>query len=374
MTEGFFDLLPNWQEHWNGMPAFNAVNAPPYQTILVHLRSPEARDVFSKLIGQRIARTKETKTVWYPAKPQRKLKGRQFFTTDELMLPRYPVYIISKGRWESRLTSKAFEEMGVPYRIVVEPQEYDNYAAVIDPNKILVLPFSNLRQGSIPARNWVWEDAVKRGSSRHWIFDDNIRNFWRLFNSRRYPVVCPNMFPAAEDFVDRYENVALAGFQYVMFVKDNCVNPAFILNTQIYSNILIRNDLPFRWRGRYNEDTDLSLRVLKQGCCTVLFSAFLAQKIGTLTMKGGNTDELYQREGRLEMAKSLQEQHPDVVKVTRKWGRWQHQVDYSRFKKNKLQLKAHSVSVFDTEVAKRHSEYGMYLKIIEEEEEKDEDT
>lgn len=57
-------------------------------------------------------------------------------------------------------------------------------------------------------------------------------------------------------------------------------------------------------------------------------------------MKGGNTDQLYKQDatfdGRLEMARSLQRQHPDVVKITRKWNRWQHQVDYRPFKANKL--------------------------------------
>ena len=63
------------------------------------------------------------------------------------MNPRYPIYIISKGRWESRLTSKALEKMQVPYRIVIEPQEYFEYSSVIDPDKILQLPFSNLGKG-----------------------------------------------------------------------------------------------------------------------------------------------------------------------------------------------------------------------------------
>ena len=76
------------------------------------------------------------------------------------MNPKYPIYIISKSRWESRLTSKALERMKVPYHIVIEPQEYDNYASVIDKTKILTLPFSNLGQGSIPARNWVWEHSI----------------------------------------------------------------------------------------------------------------------------------------------------------------------------------------------------------------------
>ena len=36
------------------------------------------------------------------------------------MDPRYPVYVVSKGRWESRLTSRFLEKAAVPYRIVVE--------------------------------------------------------------------------------------------------------------------------------------------------------------------------------------------------------------------------------------------------------------
>ena len=35
---------------------------------------------------------------------------------------RYPIYIISKGRHESRYTSRALEGMGVPYYIAVEPK------------------------------------------------------------------------------------------------------------------------------------------------------------------------------------------------------------------------------------------------------------
>lgn len=254
--------------------------------------------------------------------------------------PRCPVYVISKGRWEARLTSKALDRMNVPYHIVIEPQEYDRYAAVIDPAKIYVLPFSNLGQGSIPARNWVWEHSISVGAEWHWILDDNIYYFSRLNQNRKLKVQSGVTFKAIENFVDRYSNIAIAGMQYFMFASQKTQMPPFILNTRIYSCILIRNDLPYRWRGRYNEDTDLSLRALKGGWCTVLFNAFLARKQQTMTAKGGNTEELYklngQADGRLLMAQSLQQQHPDVVKITRKWGRWQHQVDYRPFKSNKL--------------------------------------
>jgi hypothetical protein len=272
--------------------------------------------------------------------------------------PEYPVYVISKGRWESRLTSKALERLRVPYSIVVEPQERDHYAAVIDPAKILVLPFSDLGQGSIPARNWVWEHAIERGAKRHWILDDNIRDFRRLHGSKRYRVGDGTTFRAAEQFVDRFENVALAGMHYSTFAATHptrALTKPFLLNTRVYSCILILNELPLRWRGRYNEDTDLSLRVLKAGWCTVLFYAFLADKQATMTMKGGNTDELYQGDGRLEMARSLQRQHPDVTRISRKWGRWQHHVDYRPFRVNRLRLRP------DAKIPEGVDDFGMAL-------------
>jgi len=271
------------------------------------------------------------------------------------MNPKYPVYIISKGRWESRLTAKALDKMRVPFNIVIEPQEFDKYASVIDPSKILVLPFSNLGQGSIPARNWVWEHSIETGATSHWILDDNIRSFYRLNKNKKHRTASGITFRAIEDFVLRYENIALAGMQYELLAPRKEKHNPVILNTRIYSCILIRNDLKHRWRGRYNEDTDLSLRVLKDGLCTVLFVAFLAEKVATMTMRGGNSDELYQDDGRLKMALSLQRQHPDVVQVKRRWGRWQHVVDYRPFKKNRL-IRNHNVII-----ERGVNNYGMAL-------------
>jgi len=271
------------------------------------------------------------------------------------MNPEYPIYIISKGRWESRLTSKALERMGVPYHIVIEPQEYDNYAKYISPEKIYTLPFSNLGLGGIPARNWVWEHAISTGAFRHWILDDNIEAFNRLNRNIKPEAVTGSIFKAAEDFVDRYENIALAGFNYYCFCKSTEKVPPYYLNTRIYSCILIENDLPYRWRGRYNEDTDLSLRVLKGGWCTLLFNAFLAGKVTTMRMKGGNTAELYKDDGRKKMAEALRDLHPDVTKVVWKFNRWQHSVDYSSFRKNKL-IRKEGLNILN-----QVNNYGMIL-------------
>ena len=274
------------------------------------------------------------------------------------MNPKNPIYIISKGRWKSRLTSESLEMMKVPYHIVVEPQEYRKYKHYISKDKILVLPFKNLGQGSIPARNWVWEHSISIGAKQHWILDDNIDKFVRVNRNMKTIVTSGTIFKCAEDFVDRYENIGMSAFTYDFFIAASGGYPPFLLNTyRIYSCILIKNSIPFRWRGHYNEDTDLSLRVLKSGLCTILFNAFTAQKTTTLTMTGGNTDELYKDDGRLKTAQSLVDQHPNIAKITWKYGRWQHHVYYKHFKKNRLIKK----KKFKNMKMDKVNNYGMIL-------------
>ena len=282
-------------------------------------------------------------------------------------LPKYPIYIISKGRWnpKSRLTQRSLEEIGCPYRIVVEPQEFDNYAQYIDSKKIIVTPFSNLGKGSIPVRNFVWEHSINEGHKKHWILDDNMRYFYRLHKNLRIRMTTPSFWNACEDFVDRYENVKMSGLNYRFFCPSNAKKPPYYTNTRIYSCILLDNDLDLRWRGKYNEDTDLSIRVLKEGYCTILFNQFLTGKAATHTMSGGNTEEVYsvgneQFDNRRKFAESLKDQHPDVVEITQRYGRWHHNVNYSVFTQ-KLKLKE------NLNIPKEPNNYGLKLVSLTEE-------
>ena len=109
--------------------------------------------------------------------------------------------------------------------------------------------------------------------------------------------------------------------------------------------MLIQNSIPNlqeKWRGTYNEDTDLSLRILKLGYPTLLFNCFLCNKKPTLSCKGGNTSSIYKADGLQKKVDSLIEQHPDVVKQTNKKhtdGRSHHNVDYKPFAKNEMKIK-----------------------------------
>lgn len=284
------------------------------------------------------------------------------------MNPNYPVYIVSKGRHESRLTSKALEDMKVPYHIIVERQEYEDYCSVIDPLKVLILPSFYLDEydtcddlgrtksvGPGAARNYAWDLAYHSGHKRHWVLDDNFDAFHRLNRNIKAEVTSGTIFKAAEDFVDRYTNVPIAGFNYYSFCKSTDAVPPLVLNTRIYSCLLIENAAPYRWRGRYNEDTDLSLRVLKDGFCTIQFNAFLCGKVTTQRMRGGNTDDFYAIEGTLAKSQMLADLHPDVASVVWRFNRWHHHVDYRPFKRNKLIRRP------DLQIVDRINNYGMKL-------------
>jgi hypothetical protein len=125
-----------------------------------------------------------------------------------MMNPDYPIYIPSKGRWDSRLTIKALTKIHVPFRVVIEPQEFDQYAEVIPAENILVLPFSNLGQGSIPASGL--GDAIKQVM----IITGLLMTIFMtssLHQNIKYSVDSGAIFKA-QDFVSSYENIALAGF------------------------------------------------------------------------------------------------------------------------------------------------------------------
>lgn len=289
------------------------------------------------------------------------------------MNPQFPIYIISKSRWDSRYTVRSLEAAKVPFRVVIEEQEFKDYASVIDKKKLLILDMSyrdkfdpfwsfdkGVSLGSGPARNFVWDHSISEGHKWHWIMDDNINGFYRFNKNLKVPVSDGTIFRCMEDFCLRYENVSMAGPNYFMFAPRKQKSKPFTLNTRIYSCLLIRNDTPFRWRGRYNEDTDLSLRMLKAGWCTILFNAFLQYKLTTQTVKGGNTDAFYSSEGTLPKSKMIVEMHPDVCKLSFKFGRWHHHCDYRPFQANRLKKRK------DLTIKSGVNNYGMSLKKLKE--------
>lgn len=264
--------------------------------------------------------------------------------TDRGLNPSYPVYIPSKGRHqkERALTANLLMKEGVPFRIVVEPQETRAYERLVGKGRVLTLPFSNLGQGSIPARNWIRQHAIAAGHERHWSCDDNLLEFRRLWFGRRIPCDPGVALRVAEVLTDRYENVGVSGLAYQKFCTAQTATPVY-RGTHVYSCTLVNHAMPYKYRGRLNEDTDLCLQALANGWATLQVTAVHVNKATTMSLGGGNTEELYgSREkaaagekdtlGRYEMARSLEMAWPGVVKTARRFGRYQHSVNWGAFK------------------------------------------
>ena len=262
------------------------------------------------------------------------------------MNPQFPIYIVSKGRPEC-LTAKTLKEMNVPFKIIVDEDEEKLSAYKFKHDGVITMPREykdNYDEfwpktgvtGAGASRNFAWDLSKDAGFSHHWVMDDNFKGFYRLNRNTEGRLTSGTGFKVMEDFVLRYDNIGQAGPNYEQFVKTTDAVPPFVKNTRIYSCILIRNDLPVRWRGRYNEDTDLSLRILKSGIATVQFNAFLVDKVTTQRLAGGNHEQFYSKEGTKPKSQMLADMHPDVAEVVWKFNRWHHKVDYKSFKDNPL--------------------------------------
>jgi hypothetical protein len=207
----------------------------------------------------------------------------------------------------------------------------------------------------------VWEHSISLGAERHWELDDNIRYFKRRQGQYRLYMQPSAAIVPMEDFVDRYANVGMAGPNYTFFSPTVTKRSPFTINAHVYSCMLIWNDLPFRWRLDTNEDVDLNLLCLANGWATIQFQVFLIQKNKTLLMPGGNTDRIYQGNGRLTMAKTLERLWPGVVSVNRRFGKPQHMVRASWRKFNVPLILKDDV---DLKSFPKVDNYGVKLKKV----------
>src|SRR5690606_28459102 len=115
-----------WREHWRGMPEFVQEDLRPRRTIEVRFRTERDVRAFEKLIGGPIYHGKWT---WYPHQEYRSWSRTAHWAGGEA--PRYPIYVPSKGRWATPFTIRTLQRCGLPFRVVVEPQEAEAYARVV---------------------------------------------------------------------------------------------------------------------------------------------------------------------------------------------------------------------------------------------------
>ena len=98
---------------YSGMPEYNNSKQPdPEITATFKFRSQEDYNTFHSLVKEHIyngkkvfdgMQKKESKTTWFPLKEK---ASNYRYKSENPKNPRFPIYIVSKGRWERRVVQE----------------------------------------------------------------------------------------------------------------------------------------------------------------------------------------------------------------------------------------------------------------------------
>jgi len=196
----------------------------------------------------------------------------------------YTVYIPSKGRADTPNTYDICNEENIPCKVVVEPQEYEEYHQTIPSEDLLTLDKND--QGVQYARSWIKNYSTSIGEEYHWQFDDDMKYFTMRIDDKNQRVNLVHSKSIIEQVATLFENFAVGGMtsNAFAFSKPNPVK----LNQLGYGCTFINNNFKQEWRDKTVEDWDYTLRALEAGMCTMAFSHINFQTPSSGTNKGGN--------------------------------------------------------------------------------------
>ena len=197
---------------------------------------------------------------------------------------KYPIFIPSKGRANNCKTANLLLKYSITnFKIIVEPQDYDAYAAVYSTDNLLQLPDNN--RGLAFARK---NCRASTNADFHWQMDDDVRKFKKRINGKNVECSPEEIFDEVEKYADEHTNIGILGLNHEMFAF-GCSKPLSV-NKQCSSVCLFRTNVKAEWRPFIIEDTDYSMQILTEGYCTVLFSFLLYSVPPSGSEAGGLTD------------------------------------------------------------------------------------
>ena len=79
--------------------------------------------------------------------------------------PQFPIFIPSYSRHDTRYTSKYLDYMKVPYRMVVQPEQYKDYLREVKDPKKLIFLICPIKRNTIIAIIMVW--ISRREADQH---------------------------------------------------------------------------------------------------------------------------------------------------------------------------------------------------------------
>lgn len=288
---------------------------------------------------------------------------------------KYPIFVISYNRQSTHTTARQLAKFGFDCFLVVHRGQLEEYKKNLTEEElkyITLLEFDDSYKykyetcdniphrvknaGSGAERNFAWDYSIKLGYKAHWLMDDNM-HFYRIVGKRNDNYVKKifkdieerdefiEKFISAENFFDKYENLLmleLAENNFCIKLK----KLTYALNTRCFSCNLIYNNMPIRWRGRYNEDVILSTDIMVSGYCIASYYAgVLKAKQSTREAKGGNhakdkndkqsiyDDSVNYRNSSIDKTNLLLSVYPNFYRKVIKYGRVHHEYRRENLKK-----------------------------------------
>lgn len=289
------------------------------------------------------------------------------------MINEYPIFVISYNRAKNHTTAKCLANYGVKHYMIVHKEQLDDYIKYQTPEMkeyttFLIfddsyklkyetcddIPHRIQNAGSGAERNFAWDYSIKLGAKAHWLMDDNM-TFMHIVGINKKGVYVrrkcekkdfQEKWHKAEHFFNKYENLLMLELTQNDFCI-NSTNLTYALNTRCFSCNLICNNMPIRWRGRYNEDVILSTDVMVAGYCIASYKGgVLKKKQSTRNASGGNhatkagdTNSLYQdgfdyRNSSIKKTNLLLSVYPQYYRKVVKYGRIHH--EYCRTELHKM--------------------------------------
>jgi len=216
---------------------------------------------------------------------------------------KYPIYIVSKGRASHCLTAQTLQKRGIDFTIIVEPQDYKEYAKYYDKANLHKLKKDD---AGLPfARNSALKLSRSRDEDAHWQMDDDIRHFMVRQDSKNVKIHAEKSLLAVEKVFDSYKNLSVIAHRYTSFAFSQTTD--FSINKNPCSCILLKNDVKAKWNKGTVDDADFALQVLSSGGTTMIANRQLIDTVPHLQQKGGLTDLALAGQGRhvrfLQLAK-----------------------------------------------------------------------
>jgi len=201
---------------------------------------------------------------------------------------KYPIYIPSKGRSKNVRTAILLKESNIDFYIVVEPQDYKDYQKYFSKKNILVLNKND--KGMAYVRNFCVKHARKAGHSALWQLDDDILKYKIRKDSKRKETTAYIALSKLERIMDKYSNVGQVAHRLDAFAF--AYKGKYQINRAVYSSVLMRTNLPVKYRNDTIEDSDFSLQLLyTHKWCTIITNRVTIQTVPHNKQNGGLTEK-----------------------------------------------------------------------------------